>query len=135
MDSLQTVSATSNVATAAATSGSTGSTSSGDTSTTSSTSKTDKKSFSELFDDAKKGLAKGETLTHVKGHDFAQIHGGKRDERYVNLSGNARNGQAFDLVTRNGHTFHVYAGRGDGKKVVVEIKSASPATTGGTKAS
>jgi hypothetical protein len=128
MDALQTVSATTNVAAAA------GTTTTDATSATP-TSPTSKKSFSELFADAKKDLGKGESLTRVDGHDFAQIHGGKRDEQYVNLSGNARNGRAFDLVTRNGHTFHVYAGSGDDKKVVVEIKSASPATTGGTKAS
>jgi hypothetical protein len=125
MDSLQTVSATSHVATAAA------------TTPASSTTTTDSaKSFTELLADAKKDLPKGEKLATVKGHDYARIQGGKRDEQFLNLSGNTRSGEAFDLVTRNGRTFHVYEGvAADAKKVVVEIKPAADAkTTGGTTA-
>jgi hypothetical protein len=128
MASIQTVSATSNVA-------STPATAAADTTpSTSSTSTTQAKSFTELFADAKKDLAKGEKLKQVKGHEYAQYQGGKHDAQYVNLSGNARSGEVFDLVTRNGRMFHVYEGDA-GKKTVVEIKAASSAKdTGGTTA-
>jgi hypothetical protein len=115
-------------------------TSSTGTSNTSSTTKTDdsKKSFSTLFAEAKDDLKKGETLNKVTGHEFGRIKGGTRDDMCVNLSGNARNGQAFDLITRNGHTFHVYGGKGADHKVVEVGKKAAattdttPAATGST---
>jgi hypothetical protein len=121
MASLQTVSATSNVAGAAST-----------TTTKPAASGGVDKSFEALFADAKKKLGKGEKLEDVKGHEYAKVSGGKRDEMYVNLSGNARSLQAFDLVKRDGRTFHVY-GDAD-KKVVVEIKSAAASGSGGTSA-
>ncbi|MBI5106601.1 MAG: hypothetical protein HZB46_16725 [Solirubrobacterales bacterium] len=92
---------------------------------------------------AKDDLKKGERLSMVEGHAFARIKGGTRHDMCVNVSGNARSGQAFDLIFRNGRTFHVY---GDGKdKVVVEVKeqaattgttgpAATPKATGGTTA-
>src|SRR4051794_38308701 len=90
-----------------------------------------KQSFETLFAAAKNELKAGETLTKVKRHEFARIHGGERDDMCVNLSGNGRNGEAFDLITRGGHTFHVY---GSGKdRVVVEV--GRKATSGGTQAS
>jgi hypothetical protein len=95
-------------------------------------------SFADLFAAAEKDLGKGEKLERVTGHEFARIKGGTRDSMCVNLSGNARSGQAFDLVTRGGHTFHAY---GTGKdRVIVEVGGhaavATPnaATTGGTQA-
>jgi hypothetical protein len=99
-------------------------------SSTSSTTKTDdsKKSFSTLFAEAKDDLKKGETLNKVTGHEFGRIKGGTRDDMCINLSGNARNGQAFDLITRNGHTFHVYGGKGADHKVV-EVGRKAAATT------
>jgi hypothetical protein len=105
------------------------------TSSTSSTTKTDdsKKSFSTLFAEAKDDLKKGETLDKVTGHEFGRIKGGTRDDMCINLSGNARNGQAFDLITRNGHTFHVYGGKGADHKVV-EVGKKAAATTDTTTA-
>ena len=94
-----------------------------------------KESFATLFAAAEKKLHDGEKLAKVTGHQYAKINGGDRDGEYVNLSGNARSGQAFQVVERNGHTFHAY---GTGKdRVVVDVtakKTASAKTTGGTQA-
>jgi hypothetical protein len=87
------------------------------------------KSFATLFADAKAGLKKGEKLTQVDNHKFARINGGERDDMCINLSGNARNGQAFDLIWRNGRQFHVYGGSGADHKVVeVGTKAAADTT-------
>jgi hypothetical protein len=104
------------------------------TASTTSTSKTsDGKDFATLFADAKRDLRRGETLAKVDGHDYARIRGGTRDDQCVNLSGNARSGQAFDLIWRDGRQFHVYGGRGADHKVVeVGHKAATTTTTGGT---
>jgi hypothetical protein len=99
------------------------------TTTSSSATTETKKSFSTLFAEAEKGLKSGETLTKVDGHQFARIKGGERDAMCVNLSGNGRNGQAFDLISRNGHQFHVYGGKGK-DHVVVEVGKKAAATTG-----
>jgi hypothetical protein len=85
-------------------------------------------SFATLFDEAKKDLKQGEKLTKVAGHHFARIKGGERDDMCVNLSGNGRNGQAFDLIWRNGRQFHAYGGDGAGH-VVVEVGKKPAATT------
>ena len=43
----------------------------------------------------------------------------------VNLSGNARSGQAFDLIWRDGRQFHVYGGKGADHTVVEVGKKAA----------
>jgi hypothetical protein len=60
-----------------------------------------------------------ETLKKVSGHKYAQIADGDRKGQYVNQSGNARNGEAFKLVERDGFEFHVYGSR------VVRLPKAS----------
>jgi hypothetical protein len=87
-----------------------------------------KKSFATLFAEAKADLKTGEKLTKVDGHQFARIKGGSRDDMCVNLSGNARTGQAFDLVWRDGRQFHVYGGKGADHKVVEVGKKADTTT-------
>jgi hypothetical protein len=87
-----------------------------------------KKSFATLFADAKADLKSGEKLTKVDGHQFARIKGGTRDDMCVNLSGNTRSGQAFDLVWRDGRQFHVYGGKGADHKVVEVGKKADTTT-------
>src|SRR4051794_25494669 len=114
-------------------------TSSSTPSTSKSASKTDDgKSFATLFAEAKDDLKKGEKLTKVEGHEFARIKGGTRDDMCINLSGNARSGEAFDLIWRHGRQFHVYGGKGADHKVVeVGHKAAdttSPASTDSTTA-
>ncbi len=94
-----------------------------------------KKSFATLFAEAKSDLKSGEKLTKVDGHQFARIKGGSRDDMCVNLSGNARSGQAFDLVWRDGRQFHVYGGEGADHKVVeVGKKAETPASSDATPA-
>jgi hypothetical protein len=90
-----------------------------------------KKSFAALFTEAKDDLKKGEKLTKVEGHEFGRIKGGTRDDMCINLSGNERSGQAFDLIWRDGRQFHVYGGAGADHKVVeVGHKPATPAADG-----
>jgi hypothetical protein len=93
-----------------------------------------KKSFATLFAEAKDDLKKGESLTKVAGHEYARIKGGARNDQCINLSGNERSGQAFDLIWRDGRQFHVYGGSGADHKVVeVGRKAATDAAqTGGT---
>lgn len=103
------------------------------TTTSTTTAATPKKSFDALFAEAKEDLKKGEKLSKVDGHQFARIKGGERDEMCVNLSGNARSGQAFDLIWRDGRQFHVY---GSGKdRNVVEVGKKAASTTDTTTAS
>jgi hypothetical protein len=99
---------------------------------TSSTSSTAKKSFDALFAEAKDDLKKGEKLSKVDGHQFGRIKGGDRDEMCVNLSGNARSGQAFDLIWRDGRQFHVYGSGKDRSVVEVGHKAASTTPTTST---
>jgi hypothetical protein len=101
-----------------------------DTSSATAKAETPKKSFSALFAEAKGDLKKGETLTKVDGHQFARIKGGTRDDMCVNLSGNERSGEAFDLIWRNGRQFHVYGGKGADHKVVEVGKKTTAATDG-----
>jgi hypothetical protein len=130
MDSVSAANATAKAASTAATSG---------TSTSATTKTDDAKSFATLFAEAKGDLKKGEKLSKVDGHDYGRIKGGTRDDMCVNLSGNARSGQAFDLIWRDGRQFHVYGGSGADHKVVEVGKKAADttktaATTGGTDA-
>jgi hypothetical protein len=109
--------------------------STGTTSSDTTTKKADdaKKSFAALFAEAKDDLKKGEKLTKVDGHQYGRIKGGTRDDMCVNLSGNERSGQAFDLIWRDGRQFHVYGGKGADHKVVeVGRKAAATESTGAT---
>jgi hypothetical protein len=110
--------------------------------TTDTTATTPKKPFATLFAEAKNDLKSGEKLTHVTGHAFARIKGGERDDQCVNLSGNKRSGQVFDLIWRNGHAYHVYGGTG-ADHVVVDMGAtkkssasdkAGASSSGGTSA-
>src|SRR4051812_4597794 len=125
---MDSVSASNAVAKTAATTGTTG------TSSASSTSKTaDAKSFATLFAEAKDDLKKGEKLTKVDGHEFARIKGGTRDDMCINLSGNERSGQAFDLIWRDGRQFHVYGGKGAHPPGGQGGRKAPPPAAGATR--
>ena len=85
-------------------------------------------------------LRKGESMSAVTGHAYAEISGGKRDGLYVNTSGNKRHGQAFVLVHKNGREYHIY-GTGKDRLVVAlrkpdsgDTKAATPNTTSSTGA-
>ncbi|HWH93835.1 MAG TPA: hypothetical protein VNT03_08235 [Baekduia sp.] len=90
------------------------------------------KSFATLFAEAKDDLRKGEKLTKVDGHEFARIKGGTRDDMCVNLSGNERSGETFDLIWRGGRQFHVYGGNGADHKVVEVGRKAAGTTAADT---
>jgi hypothetical protein len=61
-----------------------------------------------------------ETTKAVPGHAYADILTGKRNGLYLNTSGNARDGDVFALVKREGREFHIY---GTGKdRVVIGLK-------------
>jgi len=63
---------------------------------------------------------RGETWKPVeKHHDFKKIHGGKRDDKYVNLSGNDRTGKVFAISHHDGKTWHVYGSGADRYEVAV----------------
>jgi hypothetical protein len=63
---------------------------------------------------------KGETWKAVEHHkDYKQISGGKRDDLFMNLSGNARTGEAFKIVERDGKRYHVYGSGKDVREVAV----------------
>jgi hypothetical protein len=63
---------------------------------------------------------KGETWKPVEHHkDYKQIAGGKRDDMFMNLSGNARTGEAFKIVERDGKRYHVYGSGKDVREVPV----------------
>lgn len=76
-----------------------------------------------------------EKLVPVKGHGFRKVVGGDDDGRYVNRSGNERDGQRFDRVWRDGRCFHVYGAGEDRKVLEVTPKAKTEGTTGGTQAS
>lgn len=72
-------------------------------------------------------LRRGESMTAVAGHSYAEIDGGKRDGLYVNTSNNKRRGQAFVLVHKHGREYHIY---GTGKnRLVVALRKPDHADT------
>jgi hypothetical protein len=78
-------------------------------------------------------LRKGESMSGVNGHPYAEVHGGARDGMYVNTSSNKRRGQAFVLVHRHGVEYHIY---GSGKdRLVVALKPRKPDAAQPVKAS
>lgn len=75
-------------------------------------------------------VPEGENWRPVSGtKDYAEITAGERTGRYVNLSGNARDGMAFAIEFRDGKRFHVY-GAGD----EVEVPAAAGAPAGSRRA-
>jgi hypothetical protein len=61
---------------------------------------------------------KGEQWAPVDGvSNYADILSGPRNGYYVNTSGGVRDGMAFQIVTKNGHTYHVY-GKGKHRQMI-----------------
>jgi hypothetical protein len=79
------------------------------------------------------GLPEGVGASDVLGHRYARIEAGERDGHFVNTSGNARNGQTFEVVRRDGHVYHVYADRAFRVRSE-EAAPAGDAATGGSAA-
>jgi hypothetical protein len=91
---------------------------------------------------------KGERSKAVEGRGYADILSGPRGNLFLNTSGNARDGEAFRLVKRNGVELHIY-GTGEDRRVVAlkardqdtettesteSTESTGPSATGGTSA-
>ena len=76
--------------------------------------------------------AKGEQWAPVKGaNNYADILSGSRNGLYVNTSGGIRDGMAFQIVKRDGKTFHVY-GSGKHRQEIEVGTHKSTATSGDT---
>jgi hypothetical protein len=85
---------------------------------------------------------KGEKIEKVDGHHYLEIVAGPRNGMFINVSDNARSGQAFVMVKREGREFHVY-GTGDdravfevGRKTQAQAPKSTtgPSTSGSTPA-
>lgn len=95
------------------------------------------RSFETALVDASKNAETGtadtkaqrnEKTKPVAGHSYADILSGPRRHHFLNTSGNARDGQTFKILHRDGRELHVY---GEGKdRVVVTLKKPAPATSG-----
>jgi hypothetical protein len=76
-------------------------------STSAARSDSDGKSFSAALADASK-RPKGEKTEKVAGRHYEKIVAGPDKGRYLNRTGNARDGEDFRIVQRGGRVFHVY---------------------------
>ena len=71
-------------------------------------------------DTAELELRKGEKIEPVEGHAYAEITSGAREGMYVNTSGNARHGEAFVLVHKQGIEYHIYGSGADREVIALE---------------
>jgi hypothetical protein len=69
----------------------------------------------------------GETTKQVEGRAFHDILTGSRKGLYLNTSGNARDGQAFVLVKRDGREYHIY-GTGKDREIFSLLDKTSKKT-------
>jgi uncharacterized membrane protein len=81
-----------------------------------------------------KKAPKGEKSAPVKGHAYADVTAGPRNGMFINTSGNARDGQAFVLVKRDGKEFHIYGSGKDRVVVCLKRKDDAPKPSGTTGA-
>jgi hypothetical protein len=86
----------------------------------------DGKSFSAALSDASK-RPKGEKTEKVDGRHYEKIVAGPDKGRYLNRTGNARDGEDFRIVQRGGRVFHVYDV--DHKHQVFELPHDSQSVT------
>lgn len=87
---------------------------------------------------------KGEKWGPVDGHSgYADILSGKRNGLYVNTSGGARTGMAFQLVKKGDKELHIYGEGANRQVIAVPVKhaektatekTAAPKSTGGASA-
>jgi hypothetical protein len=81
-----------------------------------------------------KSAPSGEKTTAVSGHMYSDITAGPRKGLFLNTGHNARSGEAFVMVRKNGREYHIY---GTGKdRVVIGLKTSadkqSPSTATNT---
>jgi hypothetical protein len=74
---------------------------------------------------------KGERTQKVPGHNYVEIISGPRNGMFINNSGNARDGDAFVIVKREGREFHIY-GTGEDRAVFEVGRERKTAGTPGT---
>jgi hypothetical protein len=67
----------------------------------------DGKSFTAALSDASK-RPEGEKTEKVAGRHYEKIVAGPDKGRYLNRTGNTRDGEDFRIVQRGGRVFHVY---------------------------
>jgi hypothetical protein len=104
-----------------------------DRGTTDTSSPADGNSFSAALANAR-SRPKGEKTEKVAGHHYEKIVAGADNGQYLNRTGNARDGEAFQIVQRGGRTFHVH-GSGEGHEVLELPHGKRPdGTSGGTPA-
>ena len=68
----------------------------------------DGKSFKTALTDAGSKRPKGEKSEKVDGRHYEKIVAGPDKGRYLNRTGNARDGEDFRIIQRGGRVFHVY---------------------------
>ena len=78
--------------------------------------------------DTRSDKPKNESYRPVEGQPYEEIVSGRRNGMFINRSGNARDGEAFVLVKRNGREFHIY-GTGADRQVVPIAKRDTPSNT------
>jgi hypothetical protein len=78
---------------------------------------TDKRAFKATLEKAEISLRKGEEMTAVEGHAYAEITKGSRAGMFINTSGNVRHGETFTVAHRDGKEYHIY-GTGKDRLVV-----------------
>jgi hypothetical protein len=76
----------------------------------------------------KAATVRGERTEKVEGHAYAEIVSGPRNGMFLNQSGNARDGQAFVMVKRDGREFHIYGTGSD--RTVFEVGRERAGRTG-----
>lgn len=69
----------------------------------------------------------GEKTEKVAGHHYEKIVAGPDKGHFINRTGNARDGEDFQIVQRGGRTFHVYDTSKDHK--VFELPHDSKSVT------
>jgi hypothetical protein len=75
---------------------------------------------------------KGERTEKVEGHHYLEIVTGPRNGMFINNSGNARDGDAFVIVKRNGREFHIYGTGADRNVYEVGRERAASGTSQGS---
>ncbi len=103
-------------------------------STSTETKKSTGTSFSAALKDASSTATdtktpSGETTQAVEGHKYADILSGPRKGMFLNTGSNARAGQAFVLVRKNGREYHIYGTGKDRVVIGMKTKSEKQATT------
>jgi hypothetical protein len=94
---------------------------------------TDDSSSTSTADTTTAKAPSSEKSTAVDGHKYATITAGPRKGMFLNTGTNARHGDAFVMVRKNGREYHIY-GTGS-HRTVIGMKTAADKTTDATDTS